>query len=130
MKNIILKKRSMKTILLLLFLLILTSFFFFNTMIKTAFQEGNPVNITSSILKLNFSDNELVEISGISIGSKYISKFKDGSTPIINFMKKNGEWEFKEQVGSGYVFEYNKKTITVESNMYSKKYIVWNVPQL
>ena len=127
MKNILLQKKNMK-ILLLFFLLILT-LFFFNT-IKTAFQEGNPVKIITPILKLNFSDNEIVEIFDTSLGSKYISKFKNGSTPITNFMKKNGGWVFKEQVGSGYVFEYDKKTITIESKMYSKKYIVWNVPQL
>lgn len=54
---------------------------------------------------------------------------KDGGHELITRMKKKGI-EFKEQLGSGYFFTsaLTKESIIVESEMWTSKYIIYQVP--
>lgn len=93
------------------------------------FQEGNPIPVISSIIKLEFTDTEFVEFS--TAPSRYISQFKPSEERYLvvkTYMKEKG-WEFKEQMGSGLIFEKNKEQIVVETRQYTGNYFIWRIPE-
>jgi hypothetical protein len=52
----------------------------------------------------------------------------EGGRKLILEIEERG-WRFKEQMGSGYVFEDNSgKTAVVESQMWTRKYVLFQVP--
>jgi hypothetical protein len=93
-------------------------------------QEGNPVPYLSSIIKLELSNNGKEKVVDGQHEERYISEFKV-KYPYgiaIEFMKSLG-WEFKEQMGSGFIFEKNGQKAVVETRQYSKQYYIWDVPK-
>jgi hypothetical protein len=93
-------------------------------------QEGNPVPYLSSIIKLELSNNGKEKVVDGQHEERYISEFKV-KYPYgiaIEFMKSLG-WEFKEQMGSGFIFEKNGQKAVVETRQYSKQYYIWDVPR-
>lgn len=93
------------------------------------FQEGNPIPVVSSILKLEFSNADYVKFSASP--TKYISKFNsagDRYSIIKEYMKKKG-WEFKEQMGSGLIFDKNGEQTVISTRQYTKNYFIWSVPE-
>lgn len=92
-------------------------------------QEGNPVSILISILELDFSDSDYEKFSETVKYDRYVSENTGVSRfdVIKGFMKEKG-WEFKEQMGSGLLFDKGEQTIIVETVQYSKYYILWNIP--
>ncbi|WP_410511698.1 hypothetical protein PaeBR_16715 [Paenibacillus sp. BR2-3] len=52
----------------------------------------------------------------------------EGSRKLILAMEQR-QWRFKEQLGSGYIFEdRNNRTAIVESQMWTRKYVLFQVP--
>lgn len=103
--------------------------FFIGLFGNVIFQEGNPIPVISSIIKLKFTDAEYVEFS--TNPNRYISEFAAGDdrySVVLNYMKEQG-WEFKEQMGSGLIFENKVEEIVVETRQYTKKYFIWRVPE-
>lgn len=93
------------------------------------FQEGNPIPVVSSILKLEFSEREYVKFS--TSPTRYLSKFKtsgDRYSIIKEYMKKKG-WEFEEQMGSGFIFVKNGEQTIISTRQYTKNYFIWSVPE-
>ena len=103
--------------------------FFVGMFGNVIFQEGNPVPVISSIIKLEFTDAEYVAFS--TSPNRYISEFSSGDdrySVVLNYMKEQG-WEFKEQMGSGLIFENEVEEIVVETRQYTRKYFIWRVPE-
>jgi hypothetical protein len=93
-------------------------------------QEGNPIPYLSSIIKLELSNNGKEKVVDGQHEERYISEFKV-KYPYgiaIESMKSLG-WEFKEQMGSGFIFEKNGQKAIVETRQYSKQYYIWDVPK-
>jgi hypothetical protein len=93
-------------------------------------QEGNPIPYLSSIIKLELSNNGKEKVVDGQHEERYISEFKV-KYPYgiaIESMKSLG-WEFKEQMGSGFIFEKNGQKAVVETRQYSKQYYIWDVPK-
>lgn len=96
---------------------------------KVIFQEGNPMPLISSIIKLEFTDAKYVRYS--SAPEKYISYTKDeeGTYKVVkDFMIEKG-WTFKEQMGAGLVFEKNEEIMVIETRQYTRNYFIWSIPK-
>jgi hypothetical protein len=93
-------------------------------------QEGNPVPILLSISKLEFTNSDYEQFAESDQELRLISENNDEFRydVIKEFMRMKG-WEYKEQMGSGLVFEKDKKTLVVETRQFSKHYILWDVPK-
>lgn len=120
----------MKKVLIIVLLFLLLSLGFIVIRFGNALtQEGNPIPYITSIMKLELSNNGYEQVADTMNGKRYVSeyekKYPHGIT--IEFMKDKG-WEFKEQIGSGFVFEKDKEDITISTRMYSKHYFIWDVP--
>ena len=91
------------------------------------FQEGNPVPVLKGIAGLAFSHKEMDCISEDPLW--YISLTVDGEKPMAALMEKEG-WSFKEQAGSGYLFEHpeNGSTAVVTGIQYTRRYRIWKFP--
>jgi hypothetical protein len=93
-------------------------------------QEGNPIPYLIAISKYELSNNGYEEVLETTNEIKYVSEFEK-KYPLgmaKEFMKTKG-WEFKEQMGSGLIFEKDKETITIETRQYSKHYFIWDIPK-
>jgi hypothetical protein len=91
------------------------------------FQEGNPIPVLKGIAGLAFSDNEMVQISDDPV--RYISVTGEGEAPMVALMEKEG-WHFKEQAGSGYIFDHpeNDRMVVVTGVLYTRRYRIWRLP--
>lgn len=93
-------------------------------------QEGNPIPYLISIIKLELSNNGYEKVLETEYGNRFVSEFnKDYPLGMaIEFMKGYG-WNFKEQIGSGLVFEKEHEVITISTRQYSRYYYIWDVPK-
>lgn len=89
-----------------------------------------PIDSISSkeaIQKLNESDQELVELSKDNNINWYIIKNSpDVDNKIKQFISNNG-WEFKEKDGNGLFFKKNGERLIVNTEMWTKKYVLVKV---
>ncbi len=92
----------------------------------TIFQEGNPWPQIKGTAKLILAQNKIVKISDTE--NKYMTKSEGGREIMINFMLQKG-YIFKEQLGSGYIFEKQGKGVTITHRYYSRFYSLWNFPK-
>ncbi|MFF2445687.1 hypothetical protein ACFVSW_01205 [Neobacillus sp. NPDC058068] len=92
------------------------------------FQEGNPVPLMVSAIKLHLYDSEYVQFSKTEKRSRYLSKNSGDSRYDIvkEFMKSKG-WNYEEQMGSGLIFVKDGEEAIVETRQYSKYFIIWDV---
>lgn len=88
-------------------------------------QEGNPLPIVSAALKLAWHNSDIETIS--SSPEKYLVRTTDGIDPVISLMESRG-WMFKEQLGSGIVFVKHGELLTLNSRMYSPRYMIISIP--
>lgn len=90
------------------------------------FQEGNPVPIVKSIIKLESTDVDYVKFSEMPV--KYISKSNiDREDMIKKFMEKKN-WIYKEQLGNSYFFIKDGEEISISTRQFTRKYFTWEVP--
>ncbi len=113
----------MKKIVLILFVVVL--FFGFIIIYPILFQEGNPFSILKGIAELSFNEDEIVKISDEP--QRYITKTDTGKSPIIDLMGQES-WDFEDQMGSGYIFYKEGNRKNVSSVQYTKRYIIWELP--
>ncbi|MRX73693.1 hypothetical protein GJU40_16250 [Bacillus lacus] len=92
------------------------------------FKEGNQVLALTSIVKLELSNSDYEQVFETNKFNSYVSKYTGDSQYVVTkkFMKEKG-WVFKEQMGSGLVFEKNEKTTIVGIRGSSKNYIQWDI---
>lgn len=94
------------------------------------FQEGDPIPLIRSIAKLEFTDADFVLYA--QGPDQYVSEFESGSDRykvVKDFMQEKG-WAFKEQMGSGLIFEKDGDKIVVETRQYTRNYFVWSIPDI
>ncbi|MGA5690612.1 anti-sigma factor [Cytobacillus pseudoceanisediminis] len=90
------------------------------------FQEGNPLPLVKSIIKLESTDADYVQFSEMPV--KYISKSTiDREEMIKRFMEKKN-WIYKEQMGNSYFFIKDGEEISVSTRQFTRKYFTWEVP--
>lgn len=91
------------------------------------FQEGNPWPQIKGIALLTFGNKNIIKLD--TKGNKYITK-RDNIEVIKTFMKDQG-YEFKEQLGSGFIFiKLNPETTaTAIHKYYSRYYSLWNISE-
>ncbi len=121
----------MKKVLIVVLLFFLLFFSFIGLRFGSALtQEGNPFPYLIAIIKYELSNNGYEKVLETSNEIRYVSdhKKKDPLGMTKEFMKREG-WKFKEQMGSGLVFEKDKVDITIETRQYSKHYFIWDVPK-
>jgi hypothetical protein len=94
------------------------------------FQEGNPIPLIVSALKLKLSNSEYVQFSKTEKRSRYLSvnTGSSGYDVVKEFMKSQG-WKYEEQMGSGLIFIKEGKEAIVETRQYSRHFIIWDVQQ-
>ncbi|MEH7081829.1 hypothetical protein V7139_03715 [Neobacillus drentensis] len=94
------------------------------------FQEGNPIPLMISALKLHFSDSEFELFAKTEKRSKYLSESNGNSNynVVKNYMKSKG-WKFQEQMGSGLIFTKNGEDAIVVVKQYSRNYFIWEIQQ-
>lgn len=103
---------------------------------RSLYQEGNPLALIIGIVQLELSDDTLVRIN-YDDKISYIIK-KDTSESEFNLisqsldeyieLKVSQGWLYKENIGSGLIFEYEGRLLTTETKMYSKYYMIINEP--
>jgi hypothetical protein len=119
-----------KILIVLLIVILLPVGFIFLRFGSALTQEGNPVPYLRSIMKLELSNNGKEKVVDGQHEERYISEFKV-KYPYgiaIEYMESLG-WKFKEQMGSGFIFEKNEQQAVVETRQYSKQYYIWDVPK-
>jgi hypothetical protein len=121
----------LKKILIVLIIVVLLPIVYIYLRFGSALtQEGNPIPYLSAIMKLELSNNGKEKVEDGQHEVRYISEFKV-KYPYgiaIESMKSLG-WEFKEQMGSGFIFEKNGQKTIVETRQYSSQYYIWDVPK-
>ncbi len=110
-------------IFLLVVLIFGLSLFLYSPVI---FQEGNPWPQIKGMMRLTMNKNEIVKISDQE--NKYMTKSEGGREVVINFMLQKG-YIFKEQLGSGFVFEKQGIGTAITHRYYSRFYSLWNFPE-
>jgi hypothetical protein len=92
------------------------------------YQEGNPLPILVSAIKLQFSESNYAQFSKTEKRSRYLSEKKgnDGYLVVEEFMKLKG-WSFQEKMGSGLIFTKNGEDAVVEVRQYSRYYFIWEI---
>lgn len=120
---------KLKTLIIsLLIVFVIGSGFVMSTIGSAIFQEGNPLPILVSAIKLKFSETDYVQFSKTEKRSKYLSESKSVDHYLIveEFMKSKG-WSFQEQMGSGLIFTKNDEDAVVEVRQYSRHYFIWEI---
>lgn len=118
------KKRALIICIVVILIFIILSCILY---VPSLFQEGNPLPILQSIIRLQLSNEKIIAISNNP--ERYITKTECGDDALISLMKSKG-WIFKDQLGSGFIFENQGNSLTVVCRQYSKHFTVWTVPHL
>lgn len=120
----------MKKILIVLILLLVLLLGFIGLRFGAALtQEGNPIPIVTSIMKLELSNNDYQLFSETPNENRYVSETGDYRYDAVKEFMKGKGWEYKEQMGAGLVFEMNGEITIIVTRQYSKYYFIWNVPK-
>lgn len=92
------------------------------------FQEGNPIPLIISAIKLELSDSEYVQFAKTEKRSRYMSEAKDKNSydVVKEYMETKG-WAFKEQMGSGLIFSKDGEDAVVEVRQFSRHYFIWEI---
>ncbi len=90
-------------------------------------QEGNPMPFLVAAVRLSGNQSQVEPISGSSV--KYLVQTKSGLDPFIDFMATQG-WQYQEQMGAGILFYRDGIGMTALSRMYSRFFMVIELPPL
>ncbi|MBT2723149.1 hypothetical protein [Bacillus sp. ISL-46] len=119
-----------KMAVILLIVLVIGFGLVFSSFGSAIFQEGNPLPLIISAMKLHFSDSEFELFSKTDKRSRYLSESSQDSSYNVakKYMKSKG-WKFQEQMGSGLIFTKNGKDAIVVVKQYSRNYFIWEIQQ-
>lgn len=92
-------------------------------------QEGNPLPILYSISKLEFTKSNFESYSKSDKSTSFVTKNTgEYKYDIVKGIMSNNGWIFKEQIGSGLIFEKFGVTKVVETRQFSRYYILSVIP--
>jgi len=89
--------------------------------INAIFQEGNPLPVFKGILQLNDSKT-FVKIKDNPV--TYITK-TNNVDDLVSYIEESDNVRYKEQMGSGHIFEDGNKIVILDSRQYSRHWQVW-----
>lgn len=91
----------------------------------TIFQRGNPVPYLTAAVRLSETNPYVAvdEDKGI-----YISKRGDKEA-LFEMIQNTYGVEFKDQLGSGYLFSDGEENFLVSSEIYWGRFTVWTLPE-
>lgn len=116
-----------KKILLVVFIAVLAAGVFLALYSPVIFQEGNPWPQIKGIIELNFTGKDIVGLSRTE--NIYMTKSGSGQETLKDFMGSKG-YGYKEQMGSGYLFESPTGQSAVATHKYySRYYSLWNITE-
>ncbi|MEH7484113.1 hypothetical protein V7157_24200 [Neobacillus drentensis] len=94
------------------------------------FQEGNPIPLIVSAMKLHLCDSEFELFSKTDKRSRYLSESsQDSSYNVVKKYMKSKGWKFQEQMGLGLIFTKNGEDAIVVVKQYSRNYFIWEIQQ-
>ncbi|MBS4214844.1 hypothetical protein [Neobacillus rhizophilus] len=101
--------------------------------LKDVYYPSLPIDSVSKsevINKVHKSDGNIVKIAEEDSYQWYISEMKQGKAyeNLKSFMEEKG-WFFKEQLGSGFVFQNEQGEIMVSSEMWTRKFVIFHFPK-
>ncbi len=93
------------------------------------FQEDRPFLTLYSVMKLELSNQIFEQVIETSENKIYVSKTSAFSQEIFQEFMAEKDWQFKEQMGSGFFCEKDGLSAVVTTRMYTKHYFLWTVPK-
>ncbi len=78
------------------------------------------------IIKLQLSNQDIVEIEASSTSHSYMSKSTNGDRVIADLMENKG-FNLVDKQGSSYFFENKYEKVIVSKKIYAKAYIIWKM---
>lgn len=109
-----------KYVILLMLLICISAIAMYKDVI---FQEGNPLPIINGMIKL-YDDNTYVVIG--KNPNVYLTK-TDNKDDLLKFIEKEYDVKFKEQLGSGHLFEAESTRLILTSRQYTRFYQIWRL---
>ncbi len=92
------------------------------------FQRGNPLPYLAAATKIS-DEQPFVQVNDDTGAEIFISK--RGNCPeLLEYVESKWDLEFVEQAGSAYLFSNGTSELFVTSEIYWRKYTVWEVPQV
>lgn len=93
-------------------------------------QEGDPFPYLLAISKYEFSNKGYEEVLERTNDIRYVSEFEEKYPfGVMKEIMETKGWQYREQMGSGLVFEKERETITIETRQFSKHYYIWDIPK-
>lgn len=89
---------------------------------RTLFQEGNPLPVFAAIFRLEFTQLEVVPITGE--GHLFLQRAGKGEAPLTGYLGESG-WQFKDRLGSAIFYEKDGVMLRVSSRMFTRRYVVY-----
>lgn len=117
--------KNKKHIFLICSVVIFLFLSFFLIKNRYVFKEDKPFTTLTSIVQLNMGKSS---VKTNETGS-YVTFIAKTNNRDHFFETHFSEWNFKEQIGSGYVFEKSGAEVTIQSRQISKNYTEWSVPE-
>ena len=87
------------------------------------FQRGNPIPYLAAAARLS-DNNAFVAVENTD--DIYITK-RGNKEALFQMIQDTHDVEFKEQMGSGYLFTDGKKNYTIGSEIYWGRFTVWTL---
>ena len=117
------------TFLLLFIVISLGMFFHFKTYYPVLPIES--VSKREVINKAKTSNENIVKLTEENGYEWYISKMKKGEAyEHLKQMMTDKGWVYKEQMGAGFIFQQEDKELIIVSQMWTKKYVIFQVPKV
>lgn len=83
------------------------------------------------VQKVNKSDESFVYLTKENGYEWYISKMNQGKAyEHLKQVMKEDSWNFKEQMGAGFIFQKENKEIIIGSQMWTGKYVIFQIPKM
>lgn len=110
-----------KHIVILCVLVAILMFSFVALKWDAIFQRGNPIPYLTAAMKLS-DENTFTAVEGVE--DVYITRRGD-KQEFFQMIQKTYQVEYKDQLGSGYLFSDGEKNYTVGSEIYWGRFQVW-----
>lgn len=115
------KKGAVFIYIFLAFILVASVFVYINK--SVIFQCGNPIPYIYKMFLLN-GDTTYADV--FNDNNTYITKRYD-SDELFRFVENEYDVIFKEQAGSGFLFESDATEVILSSQIYWRYYMVWDL---
>ena len=120
-------KKSIMSVLV--FIIILFGILFYSKI----YYPSLPIDSVSKrevVQKANKSDDSIVYLTTENGYEWYISKVNQGEAyEYLKQMMKRKGWNYKEQMGAGFFFQKESKELIIESEMWTGRFVIFQIPK-